>query len=174
MSEDMKSILNTIHIYRGDFHKGMIGWRVVVGAVLRGEESLTDEREIGELRDGDRLEVRPVVEGRLSFVSYDAEVGDLEATGEVWSQEGVVPFLDLGRHEPRGGSEGERGSGTCLDMEAATFHANRIAKTELCIETLETRHSDRLDFHEVSAASVKAALIAAFAAGQDCAREQGA
>ncbi len=41
----------------------------------------------------------------------------------------------------------------------------KIAKTEMGIETLETRNSDSLDFHDLSAASVKAALEAAFIAG---------
>ena len=41
------------------------------------------------------------------------------------------------------------------------------------IETLETRNSDSLDFHDVSAASLKEMLQAAFAAGRNIgAREQ--
>jgi hypothetical protein len=38
----------------------------------------------------------------------------------------------------------------------------RIALDHLFIETLETRNSDRLDFHEVSAWGVKSALMAAY------------
>ena len=41
----------------------------------------------------------------------------------------------------------------------------QIAKEHLFIETLETRHSDRLDFHDVSVWAVKSALEAAYAAG---------
>jgi hypothetical protein len=41
-----------------------------------------------------------------------------------------------------------------------------IAQTILNIETLETRDSDDLDFHEVSIWSLKAALEAAYRAGQ--------
>ena len=41
-----------------------------------------------------------------------------------------------------------------------------IAKKFLKIETLEVRHSDRLDFHEVSVWGIKAALEAAYKAGQ--------
>ena len=41
-----------------------------------------------------------------------------------------------------------------------------IAKQHLFVETLETRHSDRLDFHDVSVWSIKAALEAAYLAGQ--------
>jgi hypothetical protein len=41
-----------------------------------------------------------------------------------------------------------------------------IADEHLFITTLEPRHSDRLDFHEVSVWGVKAALLAAFEAGQ--------
>jgi hypothetical protein len=153
----------TRHIYRGEYHKGLRGWDVVVVGVLRGEELLTREEQVGELQPGDRLEVRPVIEGRLSFVSYDAEVGVLEGVGQVWASKGAEPLLDLGCHE----GDAADHTGTCLEVEAALFHANRPARTELCIETLETRNSDRLDFHEVSAASVKAALLAAFEAGRE-------
>ena len=41
-----------------------------------------------------------------------------------------------------------------------------IATDHLFIATLETRNSDRLDFHDVSVWAVKAALQAAFEAGQ--------
>ena len=42
-----------------------------------------------------------------------------------------------------------------------------IARNVLDIETLETRKSDRLDFHEVSVWSLKEALEAAYRAGQE-------
>ena len=42
-----------------------------------------------------------------------------------------------------------------------------IAKTHLSIETLETRNSDALDFHDVSVWGVEAALEAAYQAGLD-------
>lgn len=48
---------------------------------------------------------------------------------------------------------------------AAKAELANIAQTELDIETLETRNSDRLDFHEVGVARLKAALEAAFLAG---------
>ena len=41
----------------------------------------------------------------------------------------------------------------------------QIAKEHLFIETLETQHSDRLDFHDVSVWAIKSALEAAYAAG---------
>jgi len=41
-----------------------------------------------------------------------------------------------------------------------------IAKEELDIETLETRNSDSLDFHDVSVWNIKSALEAAYRAGQ--------
>ena len=40
-----------------------------------------------------------------------------------------------------------------------------IAQKHLFIETLETRNSDSLDFHDVSAWGVRSALEAAFKAG---------
>jgi hypothetical protein len=40
-----------------------------------------------------------------------------------------------------------------------------IAQKHLFIETLETRHSDRLDFHDVAVWCVRDALEAAFKAG---------
>ena len=45
----------------------------------------------------------------------------------------------------------------------------QIAKEHLFIETLESQHSDRLDFHDVSVWGVKAALQAAFEAGRKAA-----
>lgn len=45
-----------------------------------------------------------------------------------------------------------------------------IAAKHFYLETLETRNSDRLDFHDVSVWSIRAALEAAFAAGQAAAR----
>lgn len=41
----------------------------------------------------------------------------------------------------------------------------RIALEHLHIETLQTQHRDRYDFHEVAVWSVKAALQAAYQAG---------
>jgi hypothetical protein len=45
-----------------------------------------------------------------------------------------------------------------------------IAAKHFHLETLETRNSDSLDFHDVSVWSIRAALEAAFAAGQVAAR----
>ena len=47
-----------------------------------------------------------------------------------------------------------------------------IAKTMLHIDTLETRRSDSLDFHDVAVWSVKAALEAAYRAGLAAAKEE--
>lgn len=41
----------------------------------------------------------------------------------------------------------------------------QIALKHFFIETLETQHSDRLDFHDVAVWAVKSALEAAYAAG---------
>ncbi|PUE19801.1 hypothetical protein B9Z43_08240 [Limnohabitans sp. MMS-10A-192] len=41
----------------------------------------------------------------------------------------------------------------------------RLAKEHLFIDTLQTQHSDRLDFHDVSVWGIKAALQAAYDAG---------
>jgi len=43
-----------------------------------------------------------------------------------------------------------------LEIAAKHFHS---------IETLETRHSDRLDFHDVAVWAMRAALTEAYAAG---------
>jgi len=47
----------------------------------------------------------------------------------------------------------------------------QIALDHLFIDTLETRNSDRLDFREVSAWAVKSALMAAYQAGRQAARQ---
>ena len=53
-------------------------------------------------------------------------------------------------------------------MDATTFdqRLRQIALDHLFIDHLETRSSDRLDFHEVSVWGIKSALQAAFEAGQ--------
>lgn len=53
--------------------------------------------------------------------------------------------------------------------EAITAPASlleQIALDHFFVETLQTRHSDQLDFHEVSVWAMESALQAAFAAGQ--------
>lgn len=45
----------------------------------------------------------------------------------------------------------------------------QIALDHLFVDTLETRNSDRLDFHEVSVWNIKTALQAAFDAGKQAA-----
>ncbi len=45
----------------------------------------------------------------------------------------------------------------------------QIALDHLFVDTLETRNSDRLDFHEVSVWGIKTALQAAFDAGKQAA-----
>ena len=47
-----------------------------------------------------------------------------------------------------------------------------IAKEQLRMDTLETRNSDSLDFHDVAVWSVKAALEAAYRAGLAAAKEE--
>jgi hypothetical protein len=49
----------------------------------------------------------------------------------------------------------------------------QIARLHLQTTTLETRHSDQLDFHEVSVWGIKSALQAAFEAGRQsaCAKQ---
>ena len=46
----------------------------------------------------------------------------------------------------------------------------QIALDHLFIETLATRNSDSLDFHEVSVWGVKSALMAAYEAGKQAAK----
>jgi hypothetical protein len=51
-------------------------------------------------------------------------------------------------------------------MQTRDQALTEIATKILCTETLDTRNSDRLDFHELSVWGIKAALEAAYAAGQ--------
>ena len=45
-----------------------------------------------------------------------------------------------------------------------------IAKRHFCVETLDTRNSDGLDFHEVAVWAMRTALEEAYAAGLAAAR----
>ena len=49
-----------------------------------------------------------------------------------------------------------------------------IARDVLSIETLETRNSDRLDFHDVAVWTVREALEKAYAAGNEAATKHTA
>ena len=51
-------------------------------------------------------------------------------------------------------------------MQTRDQALTEIATKILDLETLDTRNSDRLDFHELSVWGIKAALEAAYAAGQ--------
>ena len=55
--------------------------------------------------------------------------------------------------------------------QALDQQLQQIALDHLFIETLETRHSDRMDFHEVSVWGVKSALMAAYEAGRQAAQQ---
>ncbi len=48
--------------------------------------------------------------------------------------------------------------------------ATEVAQEMLDIETLEVRNLDRLDFHDVGVASLKAALIKMYELGQQSAK----
>ena len=50
---------------------------------------------------------------------------------------------------------------------------SEIAVKFLGVKTLETQNSDALDFHDLAAWSLKAALEAAFNAGYESAQNQG-
>jgi hypothetical protein len=49
---------------------------------------------------------------------------------------------------------------------------DKIALDHFFIDTLETRNSDSLDFHEVSVWAVKSALEAAYRAGLEAAQKK--
>lgn len=48
---------------------------------------------------------------------------------------------------------------------------DHIAQTILGLETLDTRNSDRLDFHDLAVWNIKAALQAAFEAGRQAGKK---
>lgn len=54
---------------------------------------------------------------------------------------------------------------TALSPDEIELLLESIALDHLFIETLQTRHRDSLDFHDVSVWGVKSALLAAFDAG---------
>jgi len=56
-----------------------------------------------------------------------------------------------------------------MNKKAPDQLLQQIALEHLDIETLETRNSDRLDFHEVSVWDIKSAMQEAFEAGRKAA-----
>ena len=61
---------------------------------------------------------------------------------------------------------------TALSPDEIELLLESIALDHLFIETLQTRHRDSLDFHDVSVWGVKSALQAAFEAGQQAGRTE--
>ena len=57
------------------------------------------------------------------------------------------------------------------DDKALETLLEQIALNHLFIDTLQTRRGDSLDFHEVSVWGVKSALIAAYEAGLQAAKQ---
>ena len=49
---------------------------------------------------------------------------------------------------------------------------DRIAQEILNLHTLDTRHSDALDFHDLAVWNIKEALEAAYMAGQEAGKKQ--
>ena len=60
---------------------------------------------------------------------------------------------------------------TALSPDEIELLLESIALNHLFIETLETRNSDRMDFREVSVWGVKSALMAAYEAGRQAAKQ---
>lgn len=52
-------------------------------------------------------------------------------------------------------------------MKTADDAIAKIASNILRLDTLETRHSDTLDFHDLAVWSIREALIAAYNAGKE-------
>jgi len=103
----MNTIINSIRLYRGTGIPGMTGWRVVVLAVLRGDETLKDDAQIGDLIRGDRLDVAAIItepDGteRVSWSTADARPDELEPVLGVWN--GEVKTGILMQHD--GGTDG--------------------------------------------------------------------
>ena len=67
-------------------------------------------------------------------------------------------------------NQGNRRPGAGEAVSGLDALVARLAKEHLDIDTLETRKSDSLDFHDVAVWEVKAALRAAYAAGRGSSR----
>lgn len=92
----MDKIIRTIRRYTGRAHVGLREQRVVILSVNRGDEILDDDRAIGRLRRGDRIEFAPLVRddhggGRMSWVTSDGFPGEFgpiegwyEGLAETW------------------------------------------------------------------------------------------
>ncbi len=57
-----------------------------------------------------------------------------------------------------------------MSPQALERALQQIAQEHLSVETLQTRHSDSLDFHDLSVWQLRTALQAAFEAGRSSAK----
>ena len=62
--------------YKEGWHESLKSQKVQIVSVHRGEQILEDDTLIGELKEGDWLEVAPIItedgQERLSFATHDA------------------------------------------------------------------------------------------------------
>jgi hypothetical protein len=98
-------------------------------------------------------------------ITYGPETSDiLETLPRMPDGDAVMDFLrgqtDQGRVVTVTGVTWTRGD---TPMETAIL---RIAQQHLCIDTLEVRNSDGLDFYDAGVASIRDALTAAYKAGR--------
>ncbi len=76
-------VIGTTTTYHGTEHPPLVGYKLIIVAVLKGEKYIKDddtlERE-GGITTKDRIEVSPWIEsaGRYSFVTYDPRSVDLD------------------------------------------------------------------------------------------------
>ena len=59
---------------------------------------------------------------------------------------------------------------TKIEKERMWEALERIGKEQLALETMETRYSDDLDFHDIAVWNIKNALQAAYEAGRKASR----
>jgi len=118
------------------------------------------------------LEYKGKVHGdRITLLLNDPkELDDIKISdGKTWEYETAIEEIKKNPNEFFSNIGGNRGvTWSVIEDEKLDTSLTEIARKHLLVDTLETRQSDSLDFHDVHVKGLKEALIAAYELGMQC------
>jgi hypothetical protein len=146
------------HCHELDFHEVSI-WSLkgaLIEAYLAGITAVDQSRRFCGGQHG--LPIK-IIENTRDFLVFDIEL--VPNWGVI-----IITRKTLGPKKKR---TAMKSANSPEQQNALNEIFTSIAKENLRIDTLETRNSDSLDFHEVSVGSLKKALLEAYLVGMDAA-----
>ena len=145
---------------RGVYNEEIVGMSSEIGARMDAHYYLT---EIHNFHTSE-LQYLLQFENPLAVVADEFAIADVDRSGTMW---GIFDRQEAlqGDYTRASGDLAAKKNASASSQESRNELLEGIAKRHCRVETLETRKSDSLDFHDISVWGLKAALEAAFDAG---------